>query len=86
MRYASCMSQSPVPLVTHICVACGSDQVMREAWAAWDLTTQDWVLDTIFDYAYCQRCLAHRQMAQVAATDLTSFPADSMPQPAPPDG
>lgn len=39
-----------------ICSTCGSDQVVRDAWAEWDVATQEWVLQNVFDYAYCQAC------------------------------
>jgi hypothetical protein len=38
------------------CERCGSTHVMRDAWAHWDVVSQDWVLGAVFDYAHCDRC------------------------------
>lgn len=39
-----------------ICGTCGSDDVKRDAWAVWDEATQQWVLDNVFDEAWCDNC------------------------------
>ncbi len=39
-----------------ICSACGSERVVRDAWAAWDPRVQDWKLDAVFDYSFCLSC------------------------------
>ncbi len=39
-----------------ICSACGSERVVRDAWAAWDPNIQDWQLDAVFDYSFCLAC------------------------------
>jgi len=39
-----------------ICGKCGAKNVVRDAWAAWSLGTQDWVLKTIFDEFSCDKC------------------------------
>ncbi|OAN58669.1 DUF5983 family protein [Sphingobium sp. TCM1] len=38
------------------CASCGSADVMRDAWACWDDDTQDWVLGSVFDAAFCETC------------------------------
>jgi hypothetical protein len=38
------------------CKTCGSTNVMRDAWAAWDVERQRWELGSIFDAAYCGKC------------------------------
>jgi hypothetical protein len=43
-----------------VCASCGSPAVTREAWAAWDVATQAWVLAELFDYAFCHGC--HRRV------------------------
>lgn len=40
----------------YACTTCGSQEVLRDAWAAWDVDAQDWVLRQTFDDAYCQEC------------------------------
>ena len=42
--------------VRMVCEDCGSEQVTRDAWAEWNVETQDWHLGAVFDYAYCHRC------------------------------
>ena len=42
--------------VTKHCVACGGQNVMRDAWATWDAELQLWVLGSTFDQAYCEDC------------------------------
>lgn len=45
--------------IIHVCESCGTPGVTREAWAAWDVAAQAWVLAELFDYAFCHRC--HRR-------------------------
>ena len=39
-----------------VCKTCGSDQVVRDAWAEWEPESQQWTLQNVFDYAYCESC------------------------------
>jgi hypothetical protein len=40
-----------------VCTKCGSDDVFADAYAAWDVTTQAWVLTQTFDKgAFCDKC------------------------------
>lgn len=39
-----------------VCEDCGSAEVTRDAWAAWDATRQEWTLGTVFDDGYCHTC------------------------------
>ena len=54
------MSDAPAteaPKVQMRCESCGSANVMRDAWAEWDVGTQTWVLrGEPFDMAYCEDC------------------------------
>ena len=45
-------SPGSVPL----CAACGSDAVMRDAWAVFDPATGSWVLGPVFDASFCDTC------------------------------
>lgn len=47
-----------------VCGTCGSTEVVRDAWAAWDEDTQQWVLENVFDEAYCHECEDTRQLAE----------------------
>jgi len=39
-----------------ICDVCGSENVSRDAWASWDYEKQEWVLQSVFDDAFCHVC------------------------------
>jgi DNA-directed RNA polymerase subunit RPC12/RpoP len=41
---------------TYVCVHCGSERVLRDAWAAWDSDSQSWELTSVFDAAHCEDC------------------------------
>lgn len=38
------------------CRNCGSDRVVRDAWACWSYERQEWELGNMFDYAFCIAC------------------------------
>lgn len=48
-----------------ICEICGSEDIVRDAWAEWDVTTQEWVLKAVFDYARCEACDEERHLEGV---------------------
>jgi hypothetical protein len=39
-----------------ICRACGSENVLRDAFASWDYDNQRWALHNAFDHAICEDC------------------------------
>lgn len=39
-----------------VCSECGSEDVLADAWAEWDIDTQEWVLQTTFDEKFCPDC------------------------------
>jgi len=51
--------------VTYICSACGSDDVSRDALAAWSVAEQKWELRTEFDNANCERCGEETRLIEV---------------------
>jgi hypothetical protein len=48
-----------------VCSRCGSDDVSRDAWADWDIGTQQWVLRCAFDYAHCHQCDGETSITEV---------------------
>ncbi len=42
--------------VKMVCGTCGSENVMMDAWACWDVAKQEWVLHSTFDQEYCGDC------------------------------
>lgn len=53
--------------IIFVCDSCGTPGVTREAWAAWDVGQQAWVLAELFDYAFCHRCHRRTQLEERAA-------------------
>ncbi|MCW1431864.1 hypothetical protein [Novosphingobium sp. JCM 18896] len=51
--------------VRMVCSHCGSDEVTRDAWAAWDPQAQQWALRATFDYAFCHRCMTDARIEEV---------------------
>jgi len=48
-----------------VCGTCGSKNVSRDAWADWDVHTQDWVLGAVFDYAHCHHCDCETRLEEI---------------------
>lgn len=42
--------------VKMVCAYCGSENVLKDAWAEWDTEKQDWVLNNVFDHSFCEDC------------------------------
>lgn len=38
------------------CTACGSADILRDAWASWDENQQEWVLHSCYDEYRCETC------------------------------
>lgn len=38
------------------CPDCGGVDVKNDAWAVWDVETQEWSLVVVFDAAFCGDC------------------------------
>lgn len=50
--------------IIFVCASCGTPSVTREAWAAWDVEAQAWVLAERFDYAFCHHCHRRTQLEE----------------------
>ena len=44
------------PRLRMVCETCGSTDVSRDAWGDWDEEAQEWVLGSVYDYAFCHFC------------------------------
>jgi ribosomal protein L37AE/L43A len=44
------------PRIKIVCAKCGSDDVRRDATAAWSVTEQQWELCGVQDQGYCEAC------------------------------
>ena len=51
------------------CADCGSESVVREAWAAWDFDRQDWILSNVFDDVFCPDCESHTKTVKTETTE-----------------
>lgn len=38
------------------CTACGSSDVLKDAFAVWDEENQEWVLSSTYDNNFCSDC------------------------------
>jgi len=45
------------------CRACGSQNVLRDAWARWDRANGTWEVDMTFDNAWCDTCDTETRLA-----------------------
>lgn len=52
--------------VKYVCKKCGSDDVRRDSFVAWDVEKQEWVFDAIFDYAHCCGCDGECRLKEVS--------------------
>ncbi len=59
----------------YICPICGSDHVARDARVIWDVSAQNWVIETLFDQAHCQHCDDRTRLQRVVLTSPTTFAA-----------
>ena len=48
-----------------VCSTCGGENVMRDAWAEWDVERQEWVLQNVFDAAHCEDCDGETSLDEV---------------------
>ncbi len=53
--------------VTYVCAACGSEDVMKDAWAVWDKDDQLWDIGSIQDHAYCNACDGETTIKEISA-------------------
>lgn len=51
------------------CSHCGSEQVLLDAWAEWDVQQQEWVLQNVFQQAYCETCDGETTINEVEYAD-----------------
>ncbi len=62
---------SAIERIDYACGHCGGAQIIRDAWAEWDVERQSWILSAVFDFAYCLEC---RKDTQLARSDAVAIP------------
>ncbi len=45
-----------------VCVTCGSERVLRDAWACWNISTGLWEVQSVQNRAYCEACEADTKL------------------------
>jgi len=56
------------------CAHCGSSEVRKDAWAAWDLHAQQWEVAAIYDHVYCLDCDAETTIVEEEVGDALAPP------------
>ena len=56
------------------CAECGSTDVVRDAWASYDQDSDEWVLDSLFDQAFCRECECNCELDE---EELPAEPTDA---------
>ena len=66
------------------CRTCGSEWVVRDAWACWNPETGLWELETVFDHVHCHQCEGEatlvwsrprRRRVSASGSSMTAFAA-----------
>jgi hypothetical protein len=61
-----------------VCDECGSEDVLADAYAQWDIDQQDWVVANVFDKgAFCPDCDGDARIAEVELGDGAGGPAQA---------
>ena len=64
------MAQKRDTKIKYICSQCGSDDVLSDAYAEWDVIGQHWLLQNTFDKgAYCNACGGETSLDGVALSE-----------------
>lgn len=58
-----------------ICATCGSEDVRRDADAAWNKNTQEWELCAVYDHATCEQCGGETRLVEVSKRERTFIPS-----------
>lgn len=51
-----------------VCSKCGGENVLRDAYASWDVEAQEWLLSSVYDAFRCDDC-GHDACDEVPADD-----------------
>lgn len=55
-------------MIRIVCRDCGSDNVRRDAWAAWSVEQQEWTLGEVFDAGFCMTCDREASLEEAEVT------------------
>jgi hypothetical protein len=48
-----------------VCSHCGSDDVRRDAFAAWSVEKQEWELAEVYDQGHCVKCEGDASLEEI---------------------
>lgn len=54
--------------ITMKCKTCDSENVLKDAYAEWDVMLQEWVIQNVFDDSYCETCEGECKIKEVELT------------------
>jgi nitrate/TMAO reductase-like tetraheme cytochrome c subunit len=60
--------------MAYVCGACGSSQVALDAWAAWDVELQNWVLRNTSTTEFCDDCNSETTLIEVVLSPSPAWP------------
>lgn len=60
-----------------VCSVCGSDDVRRDATAAWNVETQAWELAAVMDQGYCEGCQGDCNLTTTEVSSMRYFVMNS---------
>ncbi len=70
------------PKIRKVCDECGSDDVRCDAFAAWDVEAQEWVLGSTYDAEHCEHCQGEARLVDEAIDpDAPELPEIEPPEP-----
>jgi hypothetical protein len=52
-----------------VCSECGSEQVLKDAYAIWSVEEQEWILHSTYDHADCEECGGECKVKEIVADD-----------------
>lgn len=51
----------------YVCAECGSDRILNDAWAYWDVEKQSFEIHSTQDMTYCENCDGECRVNEVTA-------------------
>jgi hypothetical protein len=52
-----------------VCSECGSERVLKDAYAIWSVEEQEWILHSTYDHADCEECGGECKVKEIVADD-----------------
>jgi hypothetical protein len=60
----------------YVCSVCGSENALRDAWAAWDVESQTWELVSTFQAGFCEDCDGSASLDAIEIEDAIGATVD----------